>query len=469
MQPPVTVVYLTRVRLPSFSPQGIQVLATAHALARAGADVYLFADRPGGGDIPGARMATGERAPEGRRDARHDSGGKGTMQPGVPPSSRSLLHSHGLTPHVRLHLSWLTTSHRTRAGLEYRARVRTALRQAVRRDSLPILFSRRVDYAAAFLRHRACFPRATRLVHEWHYVDSANALEAGRRRDAYAWARLERVVMAGADGHLAISARLGDFLSRRASLEPLRVVPNGGPEPASRQRDRAEVLARGRWPARPARVVYAGLFRRPNDLRALLEAVRHLPSSVEVVVVGGDDGRHRLREVMGMAGRMGLLIRPCLQGSLEAPASRSAGNATTGGDHASLCFAGPMTPRETRTVFEQADVGVASFEDSINMRWFACPLKILEYHAAGLALASSDHPTVRALVEDGRSGLLVPPGDGPGMARAIMRLLETPGLARDLAKEGLRRAATRTWVHRGEELLATFRTIGTLAHGSRFP
>jgi len=43
---------------------------------------------------------------------------------------------------------------------------------------------------------------------------------------------------------------------------------------------------------------------------------------------------------------------------------------------------------------------------------------------------------VPELVEDGRTGILVPPRDPPALAAAIRRLLETPELATTLGRAG---------------------------------
>jgi len=47
------------------------------------------------------------------------------------------------------------------------------------------------------------------------------------------------------------------------------------------------------------------------------------------------------------------------------------------------------------------------------------------------------------IVEDGVSGLLVPPGDVPALAVALQRVLESPDLARRLGESGRRRLHER--------------------------
>jgi glycosyltransferase involved in cell wall biosynthesis len=60
-------------------------------------------------------------------------------------------------------------------------------------------------------------------------------------------------------------------------------------------------------------------------------------------------------------------------------------------------------------------------------------LAVLEAMAAGIPIVSSAIGGTEELIEDGRSGLLVPPGDAKALAAALRRLLEDPGLREQLA------------------------------------
>ncbi|MBO0749893.1 MAG: glycosyltransferase family 1 protein, partial [Porphyrobacter sp.] len=58
----------------------------------------------------------------------------------------------------------------------------------------------------------------------------------------------------------------------------------------------------------------------------------------------------------------------------------------------------------------------------------------LEAMAAGLPIVSADAPSSRALIEPGRTGLLVPPGDVAGYAEALRTLAGNEALRRRLAR-----------------------------------
>jgi starch synthase len=60
------------------------------------------------------------------------------------------------------------------------------------------------------------------------------------------------------------------------------------------------------------------------------------------------------------------------------------------------------------------------------------------------------------LVEDQGTGLLVPPDDVPALAQAIVRLLETPGLAATMGARGRTRALAEFSLDRMSERVDTF-------------
>ncbi|HWQ56626.1 MAG TPA: glycosyltransferase family 4 protein [Bryobacteraceae bacterium] len=70
----------------------------------------------------------------------------------------------------------------------------------------------------------------------------------------------------------------------------------------------------------------------------------------------------------------------------------------------------------------------------------ACPLAVLEPMMAERPIVASAVGGIPELVLDSETGLLVPPGDEPALARAIARLITNQDLARQLAAAARRRA-----------------------------
>lgn len=84
----------------------------------------------------------------------------------------------------------------------------------------------------------------------------------------------------------------------------------------------------------------------------------------------------------------------------------------------------------------------------------AFPTVLLEALAAGVPVVASRAGGVPEIVEDGRTGLLVPPGEAGALARAVSALLADPAARRALGRAGRRRAEERfsigTWLARLE-------------------
>ena len=79
------------------------------------------------------------------------------------------------------------------------------------------------------------------------------------------------------------------------------------------------------------------------------------------------------------------------------------------------------TSADPRSFYAAADVFVLpSLEEGM-------PNALLEAMATGLACVASDLPGTRGIVEHGRSGLLVPPGDADSLGAAVARLLADGG------------------------------------------
>lgn len=117
-------------------------------------------------------------------------------------------------------------------------------------------------------------------------------------------------------------------------------------------------------------------------------------------------------------------------------------------DHRSLRSAshltGAVAPHEVPRWMRRMHVGVAPYPAL--ERFYFSPLKIMEYMAAGLPAVASAIGQIPEVVEHGRTGLLVPPGDPPALAEALDRIRMNAPLGRQLGRAGRQRAlAEHSW------------------------
>lgn len=87
------------------------------------------------------------------------------------------------------------------------------------------------------------------------------------------------------------------------------------------------------------------------------------------------------------------------------------------------------------------------------------PNSVLEAFASGVPVVSTDAGGVPDIVTDGQSGLLVPVGDAPALARAVLRVLDDPALAQRLAQAGLAEAQRYAWPRVRGLWLAAYRRV----------
>jgi glycosyltransferase involved in cell wall biosynthesis len=73
------------------------------------------------------------------------------------------------------------------------------------------------------------------------------------------------------------------------------------------------------------------------------------------------------------------------------------------------------------------------------------PVTVIEACAFGLPVVATKVGGIGCLLEDGTNGLLVPADDPEKMAKAVVRLLEDPGLVRRISENGRSLAERSSW------------------------
>ncbi len=109
----------------------------------------------------------------------------------------------------------------------------------------------------------------------------------------------------------------------------------------------------------------------------------------------------------------------------------------------------------------EADICLAPLTlNDRNVTQGCCPIKVLEYMAAGRPLVASNLPVVRELVRENQDGLLFAPGDPQDLARQVLRLLQDPALAAALAESAAAHVRAQfTWRQAQKKLLKVYRKL----------
>ncbi len=123
-------------------------------------------------------------------------------------------------------------------------------------------------------------------------------------------------------------------------------------------------------------------------------------------------------------------------------------------------WAGALTRPELLARLRAADLFVLASRVARDGDRDGLPNVLLEAQSQGLACLATRVSAIPELIEDGATGLLVPPGDPAALAAGLERLLREPALRRRLGAAGERRVRTEFSSGAGaDRLAARFREV----------
>ena len=113
---------------------------------------------------------------------------------------------------------------------------------------------------------------------------------------------------------------------------------------------------------------------------------------------------------------------------------------------------------EVPSWYAQSDITLLPYQPEIDTVATMSPIKVFEALAAGRPIIASDLPTIREILTDGQTALLVAPKDNAAWVDAIHRLRDDPELALRLAASAKSLAERYTWEGRAQGILAAIET-----------
>jgi glycosyltransferase involved in cell wall biosynthesis len=118
-----------------------------------------------------------------------------------------------------------------------------------------------------------------------------------------------------------------------------------------------------------------------------------------------------------------------------------------------LTLHGARPHGETVQILASWDVGLAPYVDATPTFYF-CPLKVLEYMAAGVCTVASDLGDIPLLLGGGEYGFLVPPGDSTALAAVLVELARDPERRKAVAARARRNARqSLSWARNAGRIL----------------
>jgi glycosyltransferase involved in cell wall biosynthesis len=256
---------------------------------------------------------------------------------------------------------------------------------------------------------RVFAPSARLIYHTWQNIN---------RPKRWPVRRVLAVTLKCADAVLCANSEAVRVLRAMGYVGPADVIPQQG------------VDLRVFHPSEPRRqdgtftIIYAGRLVPEKGLDTLVEAVRRLIPRARLVVVGDGPSRRALEDQVSAA-------------NLDDLAQ----------------FIDSVRPEQLRNLFASSDaLALPSRTTSVWKEQFGRVL--VEAMACQVPVVGSDSGAIPEVIGD--AGLIFPEGDAGALADCLQRLIESPGLRRELAERGYNRVRWRYSQERVAELTAQF-------------
>ena len=171
-------------------------------------------------------------------------------------------------------------------------------------------------------------------------------------------------------------------------------------------------------------LLYTGQLYTWKGVDTIVEALRHLPTETRLTVIGGND-LQQLYVMKKFAQNLGVAER--------------------------IDWLGQMPHREVMQYQLRAKIGLAPLPREYRIsRWYTSPIKVFELMAAGATLLVADLPSMRDILEPGRTAEFARPGDARDWAAKIAGLLKDDRRRQSLAREAALQVRSYTFEARAD-------------------
>jgi glycosyltransferase involved in cell wall biosynthesis len=232
--------------------------------------------------------------------------------------------------------------------------------------------------------------------------------------------RLERFIYQKVDGIICQTVGIEQEIRKRFNISaPVKVIYS-----ATRMTARKPI-------SDCEKILYLGQLYPQKGTDILIQSLKYLPGR-ELIIIGGNKKEDVLR-IQKLCDRVCAKDRVVITGHVE--------------------------PCELENYFSQIGVGVIPILDVIETQLFTSPLKLFDYMAAKIPIVASNLPSIREVLSDGETGILVEPNNPKRLAEGIEKMLSDPVLAQKISEQAYQKAKNYTWEKRSEKILAFINTV----------
>ena len=337
---------------------------------------------------------------------------------------------YGITPASTLHLHFVPApamfgGSKAHESLVLKRTIQILTRFQRRKK---MVFTRDPLFADILLKLRTLF--RFKLVYEAHTLFFITAREtympvAWNARKEQRVRRREERVFSRADAIIFISSSLKNFVQKHFPITELHSVVHDATNVP------AELPAR----KKPGTLCYSGQFYWWKGMSTLIESLRWVDNAV-LRLYGG--------EYSTVHDDLALINKVIDEHSLKDKVE----------------FGGFVAPGKIPATIQECTVGILPLPKNTIANHCNSPLKLFDYMANGLAVVSSDLLTVRELIQHGKNGHLVEPGNARALAAGINEVLLNDEYRQSLIQNAFETVKKYSWKERGIQLSNFIEALG---------
>lgn len=173
------------------------------------------------------------------------------------------------------------------------------------------------------------------------------------------------------------------------------------------------------------KVLYLGHLYPQKGVDVLIKALQYLPNR-ELLIIGGNK-KEDISRLKNLSFRLHVDER--------------------------VTFAGCVPHSDIERYFEGAGVAVIPIINTVGQRLFTSPMKLFEYMSARVPIVASDFPSMREILESGKTAVLVEPESPKALAEGIEKILTDREFAEEITQNAYEKVKGFTWEKRAKNII----------------